>query len=144
MRHTFPLVSTTKSSHSFQYLAFRLACHFPVLSLYGTTLDPGFYRRDDTAWDLSGLESNSHWIVKFLYDSCKSHELSTQLRYFGSLDPTTRDLFAETIFSNELLIAYARIHHASECAGCAFYDPWLCGIGTFIAEATVMIKCYIE
>ncbi|KLO09534.1 hypothetical protein SCHPADRAFT_562266 [Schizopora paradoxa] len=123
----------------------QLARHHPVLSLYSMALDPVFYRHDDNASaNMNGIESNSHWIVKFLYDLCNSHELAKQLWYFRNVEVGMRNLFSDTLFQSELHIAYARVHHASKCTACALYDPWVYGTGTFVAEATVMLYYYFQ
>lgn len=61
---------------------------------------------------------NSHWSVKFLRDLSKSEELLAQLWYLRNLDVNSRDLFKETIFGSEILIAYAHAHHANNCNFC--------------------------
>lgn len=73
-----------------------LSHHFPVFSLFKT--------------DLQAIADNWLHILEFLYHLCKSEDLVVQLWYLRNLDNNTREPLQNTIFGNEILIAYAHVY----------------------------------
>lgn len=95
---------------------------------------------------LEAILDHTSAISYFLEDLCKSEDLISQLLYLRNLDEDTRGLFQGSVFKNELLLAYAHVHHANTgSAGSSYYD--CChGIGrgkTYSAGATLMLDYYL-
>lgn len=117
-----------------------LARHFPLLSLYGATSDKDIHGYTETEMKLEAILEHMWAICYFLGDLCNSEDLISQLLYLRNLDEDTRGLFQGWVFGNDLLLAYAHVHHAK-----TFSDhfsnkcPTVGGGKIFSIEATVML-----
>ncbi len=123
-----------------QYLLHRLAHRFPVFSQFQTIKAPS--SRIDAKLDPESMVTgdNSHWIGKFLDNLCDSNDLADQIHYLRNLDANTRALLQNTVFENEILIAYIRICHPSHC----FCNVPMRGVETYIPEAKVLLHHYFR
>jgi len=125
-----------------QYLLLRLAHHFPVLSRYQVIKAPS--SRIDAKLDFEYTCRHwSHLIVNILNKLCNSDDLADQLHYLRNLDVNTRALLQNTVFENEMLIAYIRIYHTSSCENC-MYGVSIRGVETYIPEANVLLHHYLR
>lgn len=123
----------------------RLGRHIQGFSLYESIRSP-VSNPDNSALDLSGLEKESHWVVSFLSKFALSDNLDAQLWCLRNLDDDMRDILQGTVFSSEILIAYARIFYGSESpTRDGVSEPLeaqpMRGVETYLLEIAVIL-CY--
>lgn len=126
----------------------RLARHFPVLRLFG---GPGLLHcKYTTIIGLQIILVTLRATTTFLRALCESEELVAQLRFLRDLDEDTRKVFHDTVFGNEILIAYVHVCHASLLPNPAAVYPTCYpvlsyrGEKTYSAGAAVMLSYYLQ